>query len=441
MRQVYKKVPAAYLQNKVTGEIGNAAGIFYPTNTAEVVACIKDAASKQQKIITVGGYTGLTGATFAKQEEFLLCLKEMQQIIKLDEQTLTLTVEAGVTLQAIQDYLAPTPYFYAPDPGSKAATIGGTAATNAGGMRALKYGVTRDNIRGMEVVLADGSIVFVGGLNNKDSSGYDLKDLFIGSEGTLGVITQLQLKLRVKPATSRSLLIGFNNLTDLAPVVYQILASTITPAALEFFEKSGLKYAADFLKIPMPTMTGTAFLLLTVDGSNAECLNQIESLKKLLEEADITTFKIFTTQEANLIWQLRGAIVSGVEESSQQEPLDIVVPINQITDTIVYMKKLTETLGLDGVFFGHAGDGNIHACIMRQNLADTLWQERLATFLNQLYEKIAAIGGLPSAEHGIGLLKKKYFMKNLPSEKLGLMRQLKTALDPNAILNPNKIFD
>lgn len=275
-----KNVPAVYLQNKITGEIGNAAGIFYPTNTAEVVECVKTVNEKKQKLITIGGFTGLTGATFASQGEVLVCLKQMRQIIELDQKTLTLTVQAGVTLAEIQTYLEQTPYFYAPDPGSKEATIGGTAATNAGGMRAIKYGVTRDNIRGMEVVLADGTLILVGGLNNKASSGYDLKDLFIGSEGTLGIITKLQLKLRPRPVTTQSVLIGFNDLNELAPAVYQILASSVTPTALEFFEKSGLAFASNLLEIPLPNVAGDAFLLLTVDGSAKECQEQIENLKK-----------------------------------------------------------------------------------------------------------------------------------------------------------------
>lgn len=438
---MYQEVPEEYLTNKVTGEIGHARGIVYPTTTAEVMEYVKVAHQNEQKIITIGGYTGLTGATFATNGELLLSLKKMQQIINLDPQTLTLTVEAGVTLQAIQDHLASTPYFYAPDPGSKEATIGGTAATNAGGMRAVKYGVTRDNIRGMEVVLADGSLVSVGGLNNKASSGYDLKDLFIGSEGTLGIITQLQLKLRPKPQTTRSLLIGFAELSKLAPTVYQILSSTITPAALEFFEKDGLIYAGNLLALPLPKLEGEAFLLLTVDGTEEACRQQIASLQGLLQAADITAFTVLNDAEAATTWQLRGAIVSGVEAVTQQEPLDIVVPINQITDTILYMKELAYRLDLAGVFFGHAGDGNIHACIMRQQLNDDLWQKRLADFLTQLYQEVARRGGLPSAEHGIGLLKKAYFIANLPSSQLTVMRQVKQALDPHNILNPGKIFD
>lgn len=436
-----KNVPAVYLQNKITGEIGNAAGIFYPTNTAEVVECVKTVNEKKQKLITIGGFTGLTGATFASQGEVLVCLKQMRQIIELDQKTLTLTVQAGVTLAEIQTYLEQTPYFYAPDPGSKEATIGGTAATNAGGMRAIKYGVTRDNIRGMEVVLADGTLILVGGLNNKASSGYDLKDLFIGSEGTLGIITKLQLKLRPKPVTTQSVLIGFNDLNELAPAVYQILASSVTPTALEFFEKSGLAFASNLLEIPLPNVAGDAFLLLTVDGSAKECQEQIENLKKILKDATIRAFNVLNEKEAKEIWQLRGAIVSGVEAISIQEPLDIVVPINQITTTILYMKKLAQQLELAGVFFGHAGDGNIHACIMRQNLSDSLWQKRLESFLNQLYREIAVRGGLPSAEHGIGLLKKKYFMENLSPAKLKLMQQIKATFDPLGVLNPGKIFD
>ncbi|GMA54284.1 hypothetical protein GCM10025857_56410 [Alicyclobacillus contaminans] len=208
-------------------EPGQAELIGYAESTEDVSDFIKKANEAGKKVITIGAHTGLTGATYPHKDEWFLSLAKMTDIISLDKETLTLNVQAGVTLAQIREYLADTPYFYAPDPGEKSATIGGTVGTNAGGMRAIKYGVTRDNVRGYDVVLANGDIIHAGSLNQKNSSGYDLKDLFIGSEGTLGVITELQLKLTTRPRFESSMLVGFEKLEDLAPTVYEILNSPL----------------------------------------------------------------------------------------------------------------------------------------------------------------------------------------------------------------------
>lgn len=435
-------VPEKYITHRVTGEKGRAAKIAFPETEAAIADYLKQAAAQKQSVITVGASTGLTGATFPQTGEWLLSLEHYRNILSLDEETLTLHVQSGVTLAEIQDYLEPTPYFYAPDPGSKQATIGGTAATNAGGMRAVKYGVTRENIRSMVVFLADGSKLAVGSLNNKDSSGYDLKDLFIGSEGTLGVITELGLKLRPKPAAKVSVVIGFEQLDDLAPVVYQILGSSLQPAALEFFDREAIRYAERFLAEDFLEIEGECFLLLTLDGSDEESVaQQLTQLSDASAKMKKQSFQSLREEQAQRIWRLRGAIGAGIEHVTQQEPLDVVVPINQITATIKRLRVVCLQSNLRAVFFGHAGDGNIHICLLREGLPQEEWEERLAVVLHQIYQEVAKRGGLPSAEHGIGLLKKPYFKEAIDPVKLQVMRQLKQALDPQNRLNPGKIFD
>lgn len=440
--EVTQTVPEKYTTHRVTGEKGKADRIAFPETEAEIAEYLLQAAEAQQPIITVGASTGLTGATFPQNGEWLLSLANYRKILALDEETLTLQVQAGVTLAEIQAYLASTAYFYAPDPGSKQATIGGTAATNAGGMRAVKYGVTRENIRSMVVFLADGRKLTVGSLNNKDSSGYDLKDLFIGSEGTLGVITELGLKLRPKPAVTVSVLIGFEHLDDLAPVVYQILGSSLQPAALEFFDREAIQYAEKFLKEVFLAIKGECFLLLTLDGPDEESLiQQLEQMSEASESWKKQSFRSLTNEESLRIWRLRGAIGAGIEDVTQQEPLDIVVPINQITATIKRLRVVCLQSNLRAVFFGHAGDGNIHICLLREGLVQAEWEERLDVVLHQIYQEVAKRGGLPSAEHGIGLLKKPYFLEAIDPVKLQVMQQLKQTLDPQNRLNPGKIFD
>ena len=427
-----------YLTNRVTGEIGQATAIYFPTSQEDVVELMQAVRKNHQKLITIGGHTGLSGATFPDNNQVLMSLEKMNRIIKLDTETMTLTVEAGVTIAEISEFLAETPYFYAPDPGSKAASIGGNAATNAGGMRAVKYGVTRDNIRAMRVILADSRKLRVGSINRKDSSGYDLKDIFIGSEGTLGVITELDLKIQPKPKFSRDILLGFESLMQLSPKVFEILASGLVPATLEFFERDSMAYSERALQLNFPDLSGQAFLLITLDGNAEQQLeNELDYLASLSDEALI----LKDEQTRHAVWQLRGAIVSSVELESIQEPLDVVVPVNQIAPTIIALKQMAIAANLSAIFFGHAGDGNIHSNIIKNDLTDEEWMEKLEAYLDELYAYVAKVGGKPSAEHGIGLLKKPYFQKYIGTSELVAMKAIKRAFDPENILNPGKIFD
>ena len=427
-----------YLTNRVTGEIGQATAIYFPTSQEDVVELMQAVRKNHQKLITIGGHTGLSGATFPDNNQVLMSLEKMNRIIKLDTETMTLTVEAGVTIAEISEFLAETPYFYAPDPGSKAASIGGNAATNAGGMRAVKYGVTRDNIRAMRVILADSRKLRVGSINRKDSSGYDLKDIFIGSEGTLGVITELDLKIQPKPKFSRDILLGFESLMQLSPKVFEILASGLVPATLEFFERDSMAYSERALQLNFPDLSGQAFLLITLDDNAEQQLeNELDYLASLSDEALI----LKDEQTRHAVWQLRGAIVSSVELESIQEPLDVVVPVNQIAPTIIALKQMAIAANLSAIFFGHAGDGNIHANIIKNDLTDEEWTEKLEAYLDVLYAYVAQVGGKPSAEHGIGLLKKPFFQKYTGTSELVAMKAIKRAFDPENILNPGKIFD
>lgn len=440
--EITKNVPDDILQDTFTDEKGHAELIAYPETTEDVQAFIKEANENNKKVIPIGAHTGVVSATLARNNEQLLSLKKMNKIIELDEETLTLTVESGVTLHQIREYLEDTPYFYAPDPGSKDATVGGNAATNAGGMRALKYGVTRDNIRSLEVVLPSGELVRAGTLNMKSSSGYDLKNLFIGSEGTLGVITKLNLRLLPKPAYERSLILSFDSLEDLAPVIYKILSLSITPSALEFYERKGIELTEAMIDIKSPEVSGDWFILLTVDGQSTDIIDEgIKTIADLAKENGASGAKILSGPEAKNMWLLRDNLIIAIKAESEIEPYDIVVPINQITDTILEITNITKEMGLKDAFFGHAGDGNIHANLLRGDLSDEEWSETVKVYNDQVYKLVVDKGGLPSAEHGIGLMKKKYLKLAYTPGELQLMRQIKQAFDPNNTLNPNKVID
>ncbi|AMC00047.1 lactate dehydrogenase [Aerococcus urinaehominis] len=437
-----EQIPDYYLVDNLTGQRGQASKLAFPENLEDVIDFLAQARQAQCGLITIGAQTGVTAATYPHLGEFLMDMSHMNQIIDYDTQTLTLTVEAGTPLTKIYDFLADKPYFYAPDPGAKNATIGGNAATNAGGMAAIKYGVTRDNIRGLEVVLANGSVLQVGGLNIKNASGYDLKDLFIGSEGTLGIITKLQLKLRPRPKFKQSQLIGFNRLEDLAPVIYEILASNVQPSALEFFSKSGLSHAEKYLGSQLVDINGEQLLLITVDGNQQEAIQaDNQTIYQLALDHGAIDSKILDKQEAEQTWRLRDNMMAAIIAKDIVEGLDVVVPINKITETILKLEQLATKKGISNIFFGHAGDGNIHASFMKGNLSDQEWQERLDDFLDELYAEVKSVGGLPSAEHGIGLAKKHHLSETFPSDYMQALRQVKKAFDPDNILNPNKVID
>lgn len=436
-----EKIPEVYLEDSVTGRRGEAYGLVFPLTREEVVELVVYAQLADLSIIARGAGTGLTGATLPVRSELILDFSQMNQILEFDQDTLTLKVQPGATLENIQAYVAERGYFYPPDPGSKAATIGGTVATNAGGMRAVKYGVTRDYIRSLEIVLLSGEVLPVGSVTEKNSSGYDLKDLFIGSEGTLGITTEIQLKVIVPPTLTQSVLISFNHLEEISATVLAIIASHVDPTALEFFEKDGILPSEKKLKLTLPLSTGTAYLLLTVDGQEkGDLVRRFETAIQLAEENGSIDSLVLTSELSGEVWQLRGAIVAAIEETSQQEPLDVVVPVNKITETIVYMKSLGQRYNLPTICFGHAGDGNIHACILRQTLTIQEWEIRLSDMLRELYSYIAKQKGLPSAEHGIGLLKKTYFLREGNPVYLKYLQQVKQVFDPDNRLNPGKLL-
>ncbi|KAA9220683.1 MULTISPECIES: FAD-binding oxidoreductase [Aerococcus] len=437
-RQVDDKYLTTFIHES---EAGHAEGIIYPENEEEIVEAVKKAQAEGKKLVTIGGHTALAGGTYP-QGEILLNLEKMNQILDLDKETLTLTVEAGVTLNQVRDYLEGSGYFYAPDPGEKRATVAGNAATNAGGMRAIKYGVTRDNIRSMRVVLANGEVINAGSLNNKDSSGYDLKDLFIGSEGTLGIISQLQLKLRVEPKYENSLLIGFDRLEELGPVIYEILHSSVAPTALEMFEHDAITYAEELLGKEMPSKTGQAFLLVTLSGNQEAAIQKdLENLEKIAQNAGALATELLSGEVEKGVWDIRDHILSGIYKAGPMRLDDPVVPVNKITQAINKSKEIADDLGIASTFFGHAGDGNIHICLMKKELNDQEWEDRLHQYDLRLYDFLAENGGLPSGEHGIGLERVKFMPIFFSETELNTMKAIKKALDPNNLLNPGRVIE
>lgn len=416
--------------------------VALPINTDEVIGLVKYAVQKDIPIVVRGAGTGVTGAQVPfVGGELVIDMKLMNRILDLDEETMTLTVEPGVLLQDIQEFVEQRGYFYPPDPGSKHSTIGGNVATNAGGMRAVKYGTTRDYVRELEVVLPDGNLVTLGSLNIKNSSGYDLKNLFIGSEGTLGITTKIKLKLLSLPKYKQSILLAFDSLQEASNAVITILKNGIEPTALELFEKGTIEYSERYLNMKLQSQLGKAYILMTIDGNDKDVLNhQIITVNHLLSNKSREIIVLGNDEEEKKAWKLRDNILVALMQFTQYEMLDEVVPINKIAELINYTKELQDKHGIEVINFGHAGDGNIHTVLMKGNLSEDDWQMKRKAYLDDLYQKVGELGGLPSAEHGIGLLKKPYLEKMKNPVELNLMKTIKNAIDPQNRLNPGKIF-
>lgn len=441
-RVVTKNINTIYLTDGLGRLKGEAKALVRPLSTIEVSQVLKYAYQNNIPVTPRGAGTNLVGSTIPDKEGIVLDLSLMNHLLEIDEETLTATVEAGMILEDLQAKVEEKGLFYPPDPGEKRSTIGGNISTNAGGMRAVKYGVTRDFCMGLEIVMANGEVLQLGSKNIKDSSGLSLKNLIVGAEGTLAVITKCILRLIPKPEVSISLLIPFENLENGIQNVLNIIKQNVNPTAIEFVERKVVRLGEQFLDLEFPYKQAAAYIIMTLDGSQSEVEERIKRLKKVVMENGALDYLILKDKEVERnVWKIRGVLVKAVEAKSEQEPIDIVVPINQIATFIKYVNKLEKQSGMQIVSFGHAGDGNIHLCVVRGSRTDGEWIREREINLDKLYTKAYELGGLTSGEHGIGLTKKKYFHKESDSAVLQLMQNIKITFDSKQILNRGKSYN
>jgi glycolate oxidase len=391
-----------------------------------------------------GAGTCLTGATVPLHGGMVLDMSRMNHILELDTATMSATVEPGVVLEDFQKLVEERGFFYPPDPGEKTATLGGNISTNAGGMRAVKYGVTRDYVRALEIVLADGTVATLGSKNVKDSSGLGLKHLIIGAEGTLAVITKATLRLIAKPECSLSVLIPYGSLAGGIKGVLDILRSGVNPTSLEFLERSVASFGEEYtgLCLPKPASgeEARAYILLTFDGEQAEVAAASAKTRRLVEKTALDYIPLDDPQMARDVWTVRGCLVKAVEASSEEEPLDMVVPIDRSADFIAVVNKIQNELRLRMISFGHAGDGNVHLCVVRGTRDAETWQRDLDSALDRLYGEVYQLNGLCSGEHGIGIYKQPWFFRYTEPVNVALMNRVKNAFDPLHILNEGKSY-
>ena len=411
-------------------------------STEEVSAIMKYAYEQNIPVVVRGSGTGLVGACVPIYGGIMLETTLMNNILELDTENLTVTVEPGVLLMELSKFVEENVLFYPPDPGEKSATIAGNISTNAGGMRAVKYGVTRDYVRGLTVVMPNGEVLELGGKIVKNSSGYSLKDLVIGSEGTLCVITRAVLKLLPLPKKTLSLLVPFDTFTEAAAVVPKIIKSKAIPTAIEFMERQTILFAEDFLGKKFPDTKSNAYILLTFDGNTKEQVEaEYEVVADLcLSEGAKDVYIVDTDERKDSVWSARGAFLEAIKASTtEMDECDVVVPRNRVAEFINYTHDLEKELNIRIPSFGHAGDGNLHLYICRDELDQKEWEEMLDTAMDKLYAKSLEFDGLVSGEHGIGYAKRKYLFNDYGEYEMGLMDGIKHAFDPKNILNPKKV--
>ncbi|HTB81390.1 MAG TPA: FAD-linked oxidase C-terminal domain-containing protein [Opitutaceae bacterium] len=416
--------------------------VVFPRHAQDVSAVLKLARAHRAPVVTRGSGTGLSGGSVPVEGALVLCLVKLDQILELDPRNLTLQAESGVVTQKIYDAADAAGLFYPPDPGSmKISTIGGNVAENAGGLRGLKYGVTRDYVMGLEVVLADGSICELGNKCVKDVAGYSLRDLFIGSEGTLGVITRVRLKLLPKPAARQTLLATYAAMDAAAETVSAIIAAKIIPCTLEFLDRKTLRCVEDYAHAGLPT-DAAALLLIETDGHPAAAADEAAQIEKLCQAHGATSVKrAASAEEAARLTAARRSAFSALARVKPTTILeDATVPRSELAKMIRFIEQTAAKHRLDIATFGHFGDGNLHPTFLT-NERDTDEMHRVEAAMKEIFEFALSLGGTITGEHGVGLAKKAFLKQQVGDASYALLKQIKRTLDPDNLLNPGKIVD
>jgi glycolate oxidase len=416
--------------------------VAFPRDAADVSFVLRLAHAHHTPVVTRGSGTGLSGGSVPLAGSIVLCLAKLDRILELDAANLTLRAEAGAITQKIFETADAAGLFYPPDPGSmKISTIGGNVAENSGGLRGLKYGVTRDYVMGLEVVLADGSICWLGSKCVKDVAGYNLRDLFIGSEGTLGVVTQVLLKLLPKPAARQTLLATFSAMDSAAGTVSAIIAAKIIPCTLEFLDQKTLRCVEDFARVGLPR-DAAAVLLIETDGHPAAVTDEADAIEKLCRAHGATSVRrAATAAEATQLATARRSAFSALARLRPTTILeDVTVPRSELAGMIRAVEAIAQKHHLNIATFGHFGDGNLHPTILTDE-RDTAEMHRVESALADIVEETLKRGGTITGEHGVGLAKKPFLKRQLGDNSYELLRLVKRALDPDGLLNPGKIFD
>lgn len=418
--------------------------VLKPRTAEEIAAVLRICNSNNIAVTPRGAGTGLSGGALPVHGGVVISMERFNQIVFIDEQNFQVTVEPGVINETLQQAVKEKGLFYPPDPASKGSCfLGGNIAHASGGPRALKYGTTRDYVLNLEVVLPTGEIIWTGANTLKYSTGYNLTHLMIGSEGTLGIVTKMVLKLIKHPQHTLLMLAPFSSPEKACEAVNGIFLAGCNPCACEFIEPEGFRLSAAMLNINFTIENGIeAYLLIEVDGNDLDLMmKECETISDVLyQHQSGEVLFAQTADEKEHFWKLRRSIGEATKHNNTYKEEDTVVPRATLPILFKGVKQIGNSYGFRTVCYGHAGDGNLHVNILKDELSDTFWNNELNNAIVEIFELCKQLNGTISGEHGIGLVQKRYMRVVMPLFQLELMRKIKMAFDPNYILNPGKIF-
>jgi glycolate oxidase len=414
--------------------------VIKPENSAVISKVLQLASRNKIPVTPRGAGTGLSGGAVPIYGGISLSMEKLKRIIEIDEANFCVTAQAGVTLEDLCTEVEKRNLYLPLYPGEKSATIGGNVSTNAGGMRAVRYGVTRNFILGLEAVLPTGEIIKTGGKYIKSSTAYDLTQLLTGSEGTLAVITEVTLKLIPPPGSREILLVPFNNLSEAIRCVPVILKEKVLPVGIEFMERDIIRLVEDYTGKEVPMHGYPAYLMIMIESDNEEAFSLMaEQLGKIcLDNGAVDVFVASSEMDKTRLLEAREKFYTVLQHRGMLDIADVVVPRSQIATFVETVKQIGDRYGIPVIAYGHAGDGNVHLHPMKR---DDAKDTRVKDLLKEIYQAGLALGGTISGEHGLGSEKKDYFISTVAREKLELMKRIKLAFDPQNILNPGKVIE
>jgi len=435
---------AAYAQDE-TEDLTYFPEVVVKPHTAEEISQVLKWCNQYNVPLTPrGAGTGLSGAALPIYGGLLLSMEQFNSILEIDEQNLQARVQSGVITEAFMNAVEEKGLYYPVDPSSKGSCfLGGNVAHGSGGPRVVKYGTIREYILNLKVVLPTGEIIWTGANTLKFASGYNLTQLFIGSEGTLGIVTEIVVKLIPKPAQNVLLLASFTSNEQACEAVSAIFRAGITPSAVEFMERKGVEWVMknDGVVFDLKDQVA-ALLLIELDGPSLDTLYETgEQLNAVLEQYHcVEVLFADTTSQKEELWRMRRTMAVSVKANSVYKEEDTVVPRAALPQLIAGIKRIGFAYGFESICYGHAGDGNLHVNIIKGNMSDEDWQHKLKKGIAEIFELTVSLGGTLSGEHGIGLVQKEYMHLKFSKVHLNLMRHIKQVFDPQGILNPGKIF-
>lgn len=419
--------------------------VLKPGSTANISAIMKYCNEQRIAVSPRAAGTGLSANSLCLFGGVMLLTDRLNKILHIDERNLQVTTEPGVVTEVLQNTLQQIGLFYPVDPSSRGTCyIGGNVACNSGGPRAVKYGVVKDFVLNLEVVLPNGEVIWTGANTLKNSTGYNLTQLFVGSEGTLGIVTKIVLKLLPYPKFNNVMLAAFRSMDDASAAVSAVFRAGIIPSSIEFMERDAITYVCNFLgdvNVPLADETH-ATLLIEIDGNDLEIIQRdCEKVYEVLSNFEVGEI-LFADSEAQKadLWRMRRNIAYAVKKTNVTVEEDTVVPRADLPELLRHIKAVGEKYNFRSVCYGHAGDGNVHVRILKDQLSDEYWKTEVPKGIREIFQKVVELKGTISGEHGIGWIQIPYMDIKFREMQLQLMRDIKKVFDPNNILNPGKIF-